>query len=283
MPSPPAEVGPETGLEEERAFVLALGGYALEVAGGTLVAHERIGVARFNFVDGPYLAAGRVTAFFERALDHYFQRALRPSFRVRRPVPPHVDSALRGLGFVPGPLPLVRLSGTPCEAPGPSTPGLEVAAAGPAEAERLADLWTAERERDELRRALEVVVYHPNPGERLVPIFARQGAEVVGGAILYERGRCASVQLTSTQPAERGRGIATALVAGALAHAARDRIERVVLLTEAPRLATHLEPLGFHVDHEYEEYRLPLDADLSLPSPGAPTPPRWRPPRGEKT
>ena len=84
-----------------RSFVVALGGFVLEFAGGALVTHERIAVPAFNYVDLDRLAPDRQTAFFERALDHYFQRAIRPSFRARRPVPAHVDRSLRAFGFVP--------------------------------------------------------------------------------------------------------------------------------------------------------------------------------------
>jgi GNAT superfamily N-acetyltransferase len=274
-----SSVYPETGLEEERAFVVALGGYALELAGGVMVTNERIGVPRFNFVDGPYISADRVTAFFERALDHYFQRALRPSFRVRRPVPPHIDAALAKLEFVGHKPPLVRLSAKPANLQVAHDPNLEVSAAGPSEADRLADLWTAERERDELRRSLEVVVNHPNPGERLVPIFARRAGQFIGGAILYERGARASIQLTSTRPDARGQGIATELVRTAVEQAAADQVVQVVLLSEEPHLSARLAPLGFRIDGEFTEYVLPPDAELSLPSPGPAGPPRWRPPR----
>ncbi|MCI4355479.1 MAG: hypothetical protein L3K06_08985, partial [Thermoplasmata archaeon] len=89
-----------------RGLVLALGGFALELAGGTLVTHERIPVPPFNFVDGADVAIRRQTAFFEKALDHYFQRALRPTFRVDPPVPPHVDKTLRHFGFLPTDAPL---------------------------------------------------------------------------------------------------------------------------------------------------------------------------------
>ncbi len=85
----------EAALDAERQFVLTLGGFALEVAGATLVTHERIPAPRFNFVQVEGVGAERQAAFFERALDHYFQRALRPTFRLPEPTPP---TSTRGCG-----------------------------------------------------------------------------------------------------------------------------------------------------------------------------------------
>lgn len=277
-PPVPEEAG---GLADERAFVLALGGFALELAGGTLVTHERIGVARFNFIDGPYLPADRLTAFFERALDHYFQRALRPRVRRVRPVPAPIDAALRHLGFLAEPDPLLRLAATPSATRPDAGAEVAVAVADPQD-ERTAELWTNPGERDELRRAIDVVVHHPNEGERLVPLLATSGKGIIGGAILYRNGRSASVQWTSTVPAARGQGTATALVAAALREAAGLGVNRLTMWTETPRLAQRLAPFGFHVDRELTEYRLPADAQLAMPSPGPPGPPRWRPPRASR-
>lgn len=274
-PPPPEDPG---GLADERSFVLALGGFAVELAGGRLVTHERIGAERFNFIEGPYLAADRLTAFFERALDHYFQRALRPRVRRLRPVPAPVEAALRRLGFVAAPEPLLRLGALPDAALTDRETDIHVTPVDPQE-ERTAELWTNPAERDELRRAIDVVVHHPNDGERLVPLFAHSGDEVVGGVILYRNGPRASVQWTSTIPSARGQGVATALVAAALRHAAELGVDRLSLLTENPRLARRLEPLGFQVDQEFAEYRLPADVQLAMPPPGPPGPPRWRPPR----
>lgn len=274
----PAEPEDPGGLADETAFVLALGGYALEIAGGALVTHERIGVARFNFVDGPYLPAGRLTAFFERALDHYFQRALRPRVRRLRPVPPPIDRALRQLGFVAEPDPLLRLSVDPGGATVPVGGEVEVVEADPGD-DRIAELWTAEGERDELRRALDVLLHHPEDGERLVPLFARIGGGIAGGALLHEQRGRATVQLTSTVPAARGQGVATAIVAAAVRSAAGRGIGSLSMLTENPRLAQRLAPLGFRVDREFTEYRLPPEAQLAVPAPSPTGPPRWRPPR----
>ena len=104
-----AELATEAALEAERQFVLTLGGFALEIPGATLVTHEKIPVPRFNFVQEMGVGRERQTAFFERALDHYFQRALRPTFRVPLPVPDHVDIGLRRFGFRARSAPLVLL------------------------------------------------------------------------------------------------------------------------------------------------------------------------------
>ncbi|HTT45035.1 MAG TPA: hypothetical protein VMH38_03340, partial [Thermoplasmata archaeon] len=82
MATGPTEPEVEAALATERQFVLTLGGFALELAGATLVTHEKLPVPRFNFVQELGVGRERQTTFFEHALDHYFQRALRPTFRV---------------------------------------------------------------------------------------------------------------------------------------------------------------------------------------------------------
>ncbi|MCI4365333.1 MAG: hypothetical protein L3K10_04640, partial [Thermoplasmata archaeon] len=81
-------------LAAERQFVKTLGGFVLGIAGAELVTHERIPLPRFNFVVVGDVSLERGTAFFERVLDHYFQRALRPTFRVLPPVPAHLARGL---------------------------------------------------------------------------------------------------------------------------------------------------------------------------------------------
>ena len=261
-----------------RGLVLALGGFALELAGGTLVTHERIPVPPFNFVDGADVSVRRQTAFFERALDHYFQRALRPSFRVDLPVPPHIDRTLRHFGFVPAAEPLEFLV-APAGASTSSTSPVEVSEVPAEEAGRIAAFWTHDRERDEFERALDVAVHHPNPGERLLPLIARSGARTAGAALLYRRGDRAEVHAVSTLPELRGRGIATGLVAGALEAARQDGARTLSILSTTPRLAERLRPLGFRPVGALADYRLPPEAQLAIPPPGPPGPPRWRPPR----
>jgi GNAT superfamily N-acetyltransferase len=274
---------PTAGLEgvrrHHRGLVLALGGFALELAGGTLVTHERIGVPAFNFVDGARVAVRRQTAFFEKALDHYFQRALRPSFRVDPPVPPHIDRTLRQFGFVPSVEPLLFLT-APTAPHGLPARSIEVDIADPDRLGEVAAFWTHERERDEFQRALDVAVHHPNPDERLTPLLARSGGRTAGAALLYRHGALAELHAVATLPELRGRGIATGLAAAALDAAREDGAMTLSILTATPRLAPRLRPLGFTEAGRLEEYRLPANAELAIPPPGPPTPPRWRPPRG---
>lgn len=277
MPEADGSGGLDPDLALHRSFVVALGGFVLEFAGGALLTHERIAVPAFNFVDLDRLAPDRQTAFFERALDHYFQRAIRPSFRARRPVAPHVDRTLRALGFLPADEPWVVLRAAGPGLPAPATTPLTIESVR--EGEELAPLWAHAREADELRRALEVLLDHPNPGEHLEALVAREEGAVVGCALVYERDGGAGIHAVATQPAARGRGVATAMVRGALDHLEHRGVHRTVLLSAVPRLGPRLAPLGFMEVGRLVEYRLPADATLALPSPGPPQPPRWRPPR----
>lgn len=266
-------------LAQERAFAIALGGFVLECSGGFLTTHERIAVPRFNYADVDRVAIDRQAGFFERALDHYFQRAIRPSFRVPRPEADHVGRTLRGLAFQPRAEPLVALVAPPLVHPRPNLVGVAVEDARTSDGEELAALWTAERERDEFRRALEVILHHPNDGERLLPLVARSGGSVVGSALVYQRGSVAGIHAVSTRPAARGHGVATAIVEAALHRVHGTGAQQVVLLTENPRLADHLAPLGFAEVGRLTSYDLPDDAELAFVAP-PPGPPRWRPPRG---
>lgn len=270
---------PATLARLHRAFVVALGGYALEFAGGVLVTHERIPVPIFNFVDEVSVAAERQTAFFERALDHYFQRALRPAFRVVPPVADHVDRTLRRFGFRPSPEPrvvLVAERGTG----GPEVPAdVDVRRAGDAEVAQVAAFWTHDRERDEFLRSLEVATGHPNPGERLVPVLARRSGAPVAAALVFTRGSLAEIHAVSTSPAERGQGVATHVVRRLLNGPESEGATHVAIASTTPRLSRRLAPLGFTEAMRQVEYVLPADARLELPDPGPPTPPRWRPPR----
>ncbi len=269
--------GLDPDLALHRSFIVALGGFVLEFAGGALVTHERIAVPSFNYVDLDRLAPDRQTAFFERALDHYFQRAIRPSFRARRPVAAHVDRTLRALGFAPAEEPWVVLRAGAPAAEGAGIPSLQLESVR--EGEELAPLWAHAREADELRRALEVLLDHPNPGEHLEAWVAREHGTVVGCALAYERDGGAGIHAVATQPAARGRGVATAMVRGALAHLADRGVQHTVLLSAVPRLGPRLAPLGFREVGRLVEYRLPANAALAMPPPGPPQPPRWRPPR----
>ncbi len=269
-----------SALREEREFVLTLGGYALEIPGATLVTHERIPVPKFNFVQDLRVGRERQTAFFERALDHYFQRALRPTFRVAPTVPAHVDGGLRRFGFVPKADPWTLWTADPgIRPPVEAPPGVTIARAHPEEIDRVVPFWVGAREGEEFRRGLEVAWNHPNPGESIVPLLARRGHDPVAAALLYTYDRSLGIHAVATQTPERGRGVATALVAHALAHEVPPDVTTVSIESESPRLDRRLGSLGFAVERRWVAYELPPDADLALPDPGPPQPARWRPPR----
>ncbi len=267
-------------LDGERRFVLALGGYALEIPGGRLVTHEKLPSPQFNYVLVDSVSVERQAAFFERALDHYFQRALRPRFRLPTPVPEHLDRGLRRFGFRPTVAPRVTWL-RPSAPPPPAPPGVRVDA-GADELDTVVDFWTAERERPELHAALETAIHHPHPGDSLLPIVARVDRTPVSAALRYQRDGHAGLHLVSTRADARGRGAATGLVAGALA---RDRHPPPLgysIASDSPRIEKPLSALGFRAGPSSLEYELPAGAELDLPPPGPPTGPRWRPPRGRE-
>jgi GNAT superfamily N-acetyltransferase len=272
----PEELATEAALEAERQFVLTLGGYALEMAGATLVTHEKLPVPRFNFVQELGVGRERQTAFFERALDHYFQRALRPTFRVPRPVPPHVDAGLRRFGFLPRvpPLTLMLSSGTP---PGRSAGPVTVRPAEVPEVDLVTSFWVSERERPEFRTALEVAWVHPNPHERLQPLFANLEGRVVASALVYRYRSSAGIHAVATTPSARGQGAATDLVGFALSENPVGPGVRYSIFADSPRLEHRLERLGFRAARAFQEYELPAGAELALPPPGPAGPPQWRP------
>jgi hypothetical protein len=267
----------EAARPAERRFVLALGGYALEIPGAVLVTHEKIPSPRFNYVEVGAVAPDRQAAFFERALDHYFQRALRPRFRVPVPVPAHVDSGLRRFAFRPTEAPLRLLLDNGRDVP-PADPSFEVGSAE-GESDLVASFWTEESERPEVHAALEVAVHHPTPGEELRPLLARRAGRLVSAALVYRVGSSAGIHLVTTRLDARGQGAATALVGYARATAPDAPRPRFWILTDSARIARHLETIGFADAASFVEYELPRDAELSLPPPGPRGPPRWRPPR----
>jgi len=274
----PPELWVEAALEAERQFVLTLGGFALELAGAALVTHEKLPVPRFNFVQELGVGRERQTAFFEHALDHYFQRALRPTFRVPVPVPDHVDQGLRRFGFQPKESPLVLMLSKEGEAP-IVPPDVEVRPAQRRELDLVASFWTAERERPEFRAALDVAWAHPNPNERLVPLLATLGEEAVAAALVYRYRGVAGIHAVATRVPARGRGAASAIVSFARHHDPAGPVASYSMFADSARLERRLESLGFRTARGFTEYELPRSAELSFPSPGPPTGPRWRPPR----
>lgn len=267
----------EHALEEERAFVHALGGYTLETAGARLVTHERIAVPRFNFVQDVRVAPERQSGLFERALDHYFQRALRPDIRVRTPVPLHVDRTLRSLGFVPR-LELHELMLTTAgRGPNvPETPAVREATA--ADLDTVVDFWVGAREREEFRRSVETGWERPNPDEELTPLLAEREGHAVAAALIHTFRGLAGIHAVATQPRARGRGAATTLVAQALVRSIPAG-RPVAIHAESERLARHLRGMGFQPGRAYRVYELPASAELAIPPVGPAAPARWRPPR----
>jgi len=268
----------EAALTSERQFVLTLGGFALEVAGASLVTHEKLPVPRFNFVQELGVGRERQTAFFEHALDHYFQRALRPTFRVPLPVPPHVDAGLRHFGFRPTAVPLVLMLS---EGQLPNRVGTEaqVRVADRRDLDLVTSFWTSERERPEFRTALDIAWSHPNPNEQLVPLLATLDGAPVSAALVYRYRAAVGVHAVATRPSARGRGAASALVTFALGRAVAGPATVYSILADSARLVRHLEALGFRAGRSFAEYELPASAELSFPSPGPLSGPRWRPPR----
>jgi hypothetical protein len=272
----------DVALASEQMFVRTLGGFVLGIAGADLVTHERIPLPRFNFVEVQAVAPERRTAFFEKALDHYFQRAIRPSFRVPHPVPAHVDAGLRRLGFRPREAPLtLLLSGEPLSDPVPS--GYVVRAATAGEFDPMMTLWTGEKDRPELRTALDIAWHHPNPGERLTPMVALRGETLASAGILYEAHGEAGLHFIATRPGERGQGAASALVAGVFAGEDRRTRPHGFLLADSARLEARLVRLGFRPSRVFTMYDLPPEAELALPPVPTIGPPRWRPPRDPVT
>jgi len=279
-PGPEEQHEIDSALREERELVLSLGGYALELAGGVLVANERIPVPRFNFVQYVRLHRNRQSTFLERALDHYFQRALRPSIRVEHPVPDFLDGSLRRLGFRATPEPLSLLLRRRPARRRPAGATYDVRTATADELPLLASFWTGTTEREEFLRALAVALEHPNPEEGLVPGIALRDGSPASAALLHTYRSCVGIHGVVTQRSERGQGAATALVAGLLNDShAREKAGPIAMWSDSPRLDRRLGDLGFEAVVRYSVYELPADAELALPSASPPAPPQWRPPR----
>ncbi len=263
----------------ERGFVRCFGGYTVGWSGGTLVVNERIPVPRFNFVQIVRVAPERLTAFFEVALDHYFQRALRPTFRVAEPVPPATERALEDMGFRAPPEPELWLVA------GPDRPERSRTLPPPElvpddRLDDLVDLWIGPQGREEFRRHLEVARVHPNPGERIEPrwTLGPDGALRSAG-LAYRRGGTLLVEGISTPEPRRGHGSATEWMIGLLGAPIAREARRVALRTSTARLARRLAPLGFRPALRSRVYELPAGTQLALPNAKASAGPLWRPPR----
>jgi hypothetical protein len=271
----------DAALRTERQFVLTLGGLVLEVAGARLVTHERLPVPRFNFVEEIEVGPERQSAFFERALDHYFQRALRPTFRVRLPVSPHIDAGLRRFGFTARAAPLVLfLSNSPTIPPG--RPAGTVRPATSSELDLVASFWTAAHERAEFRAALDVAWTHPNAPERLQPLLAFRDGEAISAALIYRYRQSAGIYAVATRPDARGLGGASDIVQFTTTTDPVGPGVRYSIFADSSRLESHLRTLGFSPARSFQEYELSSGAELTLAPAGPAGPPRWRPPRPRK-
>ncbi|MGI0071486.1 MAG: GNAT family N-acetyltransferase [Thermoplasmata archaeon] len=275
-PWEPLEV--DAALDAECQFVVTLGGFALEIAGAKLVTHERLPVPRFNFVQELGVGAERQSAFFERALDHYFQRALRPTFRVPIPTATHVEAGLRRFGFRPRTSPLVLMLDERGGVP-PAEPASDVRPAQPSEIDLVASFWTGERERPEFRAALEIAWNHPNPHEQLQPLLAYHRDRAIAAALVYRHRSAAGIHGVATRPDARGQGAASDLVRFVRAREPVGPGVRYSIFADSPRLERRLRLLGFAPARSFAEYELPANAELALPPAGPAVPPRWRPPR----
>lgn len=272
------DLATEAALEAERQFVISLGGLGIELPGATLVLHDKIPVPRFNFVQEVGVGPERQAHFFEHALDQYFQRALRPTFRVPRPVPAHLDAGLRRLGFRARDVPLRLLLATPVTST-TEPDGHEVRPARDDELDLVASFWTGDRERPEFRVALDVTWHHPNPLERLVPVLALRHEAVVSAALVYRHRSTAGIHAVATRPEARGRGSASDLVRYVLDTEPAGPASHYALFADSDRLVGRLIALGFRAAREFQEYLLPENAELTIGPPGPEGPPRWRPPR----
>ncbi len=263
---------------EARQFVYGLGGYGLELSEAVLVTHERIPAPRLNFVEVRRVPADRRAAFVERALDHYFQRAIRPSFHLPTPSDPTLADALARYGFRRPDRPTIVLAADAATAA--LTPSLRsVRPAGPEELAVVASFWTVERERPELLAALDRAVHHPAHDERWVPLLGLERGRPVAAGLLHRFGPVAGLHAITTAPSARGQGWATSLVQAARAGAWAGPVERYTLATDVGRLVDHLEPVGFGPVETFEEFTLAPDATSFPITVGPPSGPHWRPPR----
>jgi hypothetical protein len=278
LPGPMPAAEPEaiaTALDLERRFVLTLGGFSHEIAGATLVTLERVPAERFNYADVHEVSPQRLTALVERSLDHYFQRAIRPVFRVPEPVPEPLDAALRRVGFLSEPDPVgVFVSG------GSSLGGRSILStarrAERSELDALLPFWAPARARLDLRAAIDNAWAHPNPQEELVPMVTMREGTPAGAGIVYAfRGARALVLAGDvTDPAAGPTD--GALLDGAV----RDDPSRPLwVLAPTGHDGRPSAPPGFRLVRTLRRFRLSPKAQLDLGPLPPPGPPRWRPPR----
>jgi len=278
-PSPPERPDSLRWADEERELICALGGFALHLSGGWLVTHERLPGSRFNFIDIGALNPARRTAFLERALDHYFQRALRPVVRLSPRAPEAIVGSLERLGFRERSTPQLLLTRQLKPLRGPASAGERVRALTPQELPILYRLWGGERELPEIRSTIDVALSAPSPGEEVVPVGSIVEGRLVSVGLLHHWNGIWGLHAVATIPGERGNGWASDLAIQAPV-ASTDRGDRWLgLRVDSVRVPSHLETAGFVAQEQCRIFDLPTDRSLEVPPPGPPQPPRWRPPR----
>lgn len=254
----------------DRRFSFLFGGYGVELPEAHLVVNERLPAPRFNWVQDLRCSPGRATAFLERTLDHYYQRALRPTFEVRsEEVDPGIEKAL-GLAHYERQGPSRRrqlLRWEPGEGAarlGPSAGGDAAQVPAPLTDEELpafAELLVLPRQQPEVVRCLQVAQTHPNPGER-VAVYAVRGPSGLRSVALYLRqGGHAGLFAVGTRPEDRSRGLATELVAGVLRAEALPQAVPVVLSFEGPKPPAPLLRLGFEPLVSFDVFALAPEVD----------------------
>ncbi len=245
-------------LREARALPLLFGGYAVEWPGGTLVVNERVPASRFNFVQDVRLGPGRILAFVEKALEHYYQRALRPTFELPHDLPqPGTVRALAEAGYASlgtdrSREVLLREEG---ELPPPDL-RYRVGPVSEEDQRTFLGFFAEPRHQMELNRYLEEDVSHPHPGERTVPYLAWRGDDPVAVALFHEEGPVRGIHAVATEPRYRGQGAASGLVTEILRTESRPPARRWVLVREGPGVPEPLRPLGFNSALSFETYGL---------------------------
>lgn len=250
-------------LREERAFCELFGGYAVELPGAVLVVNEKVPVPRFNWVQNVRCADGRVAALLEQALQHYYQRALRPTFELPVDLPQaHLARGLLGQGYhdrgASRRRHLLVWEGAPRPRSASSSGGLQVEPLEEEHFGQLVDLLAEERFKEELHRYLVTATTSPNPGERTVPYWARDPEGPVSFGLYHRQGPVSALFGVGTVPARRGAGAATALVAGVLE---REKVDGPLLVaSEGAHPPAPLLKLGFELWGSYEVYALTDEA-----------------------
>lgn len=246
------------GLRVTRSLALVMGGYAVEVPGATMVVNEKVPVPRFNWVQDVQQSPGRVLAFVERALEHYYQRALRPTFDLRAGV--SQDLLVRCLGEAHyrsrGPTGrrhlLLRGAAEPPPGRPPST--LEARVAEEEDLDSVVDFLAEGRFREEVWRSLEVVIAHPNPGERFVPYLGWDEGKPVAVGLLHHTAGAAGLHALASLPEARGRGHATSLLNAILRDLSPPA--RLWMTLEGESVARPVREMGFETVASFEVFEL---------------------------